>query len=486
MKSLILIFVAMCSLSVVNGAERDSMVVNLSLDDAIALATKRSVSMVVAENQKLTAYWRYNSYKAEMLPEISFSGALPSYSQSYTTYQKDDGSYTFLKSDYLNLTGGLQVTQNIPLTGGSIAVQSSLDFMRQIGSTNEFMSVPIAITLTQPIFGVNNIRWSKRIEPLQYEESMIEYDEDVIDITLSVIAKYFNALLSKSQLDVARENLKNSDELYKIAKGREKIGDISQRDLSQLELQALQAKATVTEGESNLRAQMFQLSAFLTFTDGYELSIEAPTKVPSGRLEYYDVLDLAMEHSSFAKSVIRRSLESEYEVATAKGSRRAIDLYASFGYTGIGDRLNESYTNTTTNQIVRVGVVVPILDWGKRKSEVKMAESNQRVVEAQIAEEKISFKQDIFLLVENYNNQAAQFEISTMAKEIASRNYNTTFQTFISGDSDILTLNDARERRDAALQTYIEQMYLYWNYYYQIERLCLRNMDVIIGSNIIK
>ncbi len=226
---------------------------------------------------------------------------------------------------------------------------------------------------------------------------------------------------------------------------------------------------------------MFQLRTILALPESYEFAIERPQSTPSGQLDYHQVLNYAMEYSSFAKSVIRRSLESEYQVATAKGNRRQIDLYASFGYSGVGDDINYSYTNTTKNHIIEFGISVPILDWGKRKADVRMAQSNHEVVEAQIAEENISFNQDIFLLVENYNNQAAQFEISDLAEQIASKNYNTTFQTFLSGESDILTLNDARERYDAARQTFIEQMYMYWNYYYQIERVCLEKMDVLIG-----
>ncbi|MFI3262290.1 MAG: TolC family protein [Rikenellaceae bacterium] len=465
----VVLFFMLNNFSVVQATEIDSTENTLSLKNAIELALTNSVSSAIVENTKLAAYWRYDSYKANMLPEISFSGTLPSYVQSYSSYQKSDGTYTFLESSYLEFTGGLKVTQNIPLTGGTISLQTTLDLLQQVGSdANEFMSIPIALTLNQPIFGVNTLRWSKRIEPVQFEESQREYDEGMVDVALSTVAKYFNALLSKSQMEIARENLKNSEELFRVAKGRQQIGDISVRDLSQLELQALQAKATLTSAESSFRAQMFQLRAFLALSEEEQLAIETPLEVPSGKLSYQSVLDYAMENSSFAKSVIRRSLEAEYEVATAKGNRRSINLYATFGYTGVGDKIKSSYTNMVTNQVVSVGLSVPILDWGKRKADVMTAESNRNLVESQITEDKMSFKQEIFLLVENFNNQAAQFEIASLAEKIAAKNYSTTFQTFLMGDVDILTLNDARERRDAASQKFIEEMYMYWNYYYQV------------------
>lgn len=64
-------------------------------------------------------------------------------------------------------------------------------------------------------------------------------------------------------------------------------------------------------------------------------------------------------------------------------------------------------------------MTIPILDWGKRRGKVKVAESNRDVTLSKIRQEEISFNQDIFLLVENFNNQAAQLEIAQEADVIA-------------------------------------------------------------------
>ncbi len=481
-KSLLAVLLLALTTTGYQASARDYAPAVISLDKAIELATERSVSALIAENQMLSALWSYNSYKANMLPAISLTSTLPSYNQSYTSYQKEDGSYTFVQDNNLGLSSGLYITQNIPLTGGSVTLQSALYFTRQLGTQgdNKLMSTPIAITINQPIFGVNSLRWAKKIEPMRLEESKREYAQSKIDVVIYVTSLFFNALISKSQLDMASENMKNSEELYEIAKARRAIGDISQRDLSQLELQALQAKASMTDAESNFRAKMFQLRAYLAISQAEEISIITPSNTPDGKLDYGVVLGYAMENSTFAKNIIRRSLEADYQVATAKGNRRQINLYASFGYSGIGDNIAYSYRNTTTNKVLEMGISIPILDWGKNKANVKMAESNSSVVEAQIEQEKISFNQDIFLLVESYNNQKAQYDIAIMARAIAAKNYNTTYQMFISGESDILTLNDARESRDAAAQNCIEQMYLYWSYYYQIERVCLESMEALL------
>ena len=123
--------------------------------------------------------------------------------------------------------------------------------------------------------------------------------------------------------------------------------------------------------------------------------------------------------------------------------------------------------------MVEVGMTIPILDWGKRRGKVKVAESNRDVTLSKIRQEEISFNQDIFLLVENFNNQAAQLEIAQEADVIAEKRYKTSSETFMIGKINILDLNDAQQSKDEAKQKHIQELYDYWNYYYNIRSVTL-------------
>ena len=125
------------------------------------------------------------------------------------------------------------------------------------------------------------------------------------------------------------------------------------------------------------------------------------------------------------------------------------------------------------NQIVEVGLSIPILDWGKRKGKVKVAESNRDVVLSKIRQEQMDFNQDIFLLVENFNNQAAQLEIAAEVDTLAEKRYKTSIETFMIGKIDILDLNDAQSSKDDAKQKHIQELYYYWRYFYNIRSITL-------------
>ena len=125
------------------------------------------------------------------------------------------------------------------------------------------------------------------------------------------------------------------------------------------------------------------------------------------------------------------------------------------------------------NQIVEVGLSIPILDWGKRKGKVKVAESNRDVVLSKIRQEQMDFNQDIFLLVENFNNQAAQLEIAAEVDTLAEKRYKTSIETFMIGKIDILDLNDAQSSKDDAKLKHIQELYYYLRYFYNIRSITL-------------
>lgn len=450
-------------------------VVELTLKEAIRLAQAQSVDAAVALNELKTSYWEYRTYKADQLPEVNFTANLPAYSNTYSLYQKEEGGYTYVRSNTLGLDGEISVDQNIALTGGTVSLNTSLDFTRQLGSNvyNEYMSIPVGVTLTQPVFGVNNHKWKRRIEPVRYKEAKAQYMESVEKVTISAISYFFNLLYYKENLAISNQNLENANKLYEIAIAKRKIGHISESELMQLQLSALQAKGLVTEAQSRLNSSMFQIVAFLGLNEDDVVEPVLPEILASSRMNYREVLDKAQENNSFAKNILRRQLEADYEVAKAKGNRRSINLRASVGYTGKDAALDLAYRHLKGNQIVEVGVSIPLLDWGKRKGQVKVAESNREVILSRTRQEQMEFNQDIFLLVENFNNQAGQLEIAQQADAIAGRRYETAIETFLIGKINILDLNDAQNSKDNAKLKYINEMLMFWSYYYRIRSITL-------------
>ena len=145
------------------------------------------------------------------------------------------------------------------------------------------------------------------------------------------------------------------------------------------------------------------------------------------------------------------------------------------GVSGQDEKLSSSLheVNLRDNRILELGVSIPILDWGKRKGQVKTAEARRETALSEMEKEQRDFNHAIFLIVRNFNNQPRQLDIAREADRIARQRYQTSVEAFVLGKTDVLNLNDAQSSKDIARRNYVEQMYLLWTYYYQIRSLTL-------------
>jgi outer membrane protein TolC len=138
--------------------------------------------------------------------------------------------------------------------------------------------------------------------------------------------------------------------------------------------------------------------------------------------------------------------------------------------------LPEVYQDPFQNeQRFRIGFAIPIVDWGQGKGKVKMAQSNQELVDVQISQEQADFEQNIFVQVMQFNIQDDQVFIAAKADTIAQNRYDVTKQRFLIGKIDVLNLNDALKEKDNAKRGYLESLRNYWTYFYNMRQLTLFN-----------
>ena len=149
----------------------------LTLDDAISIAADSSLSAIRAESSYLSGYWEYRAFKAERLPSLTLNLTPAQYNRRIVQ-RYDSGSdrdvYRTQQSYYAS--GGLSVKQNVDWTGGTLYMETNLDYLRYFGADtySQFTSVPFRIGYSQNLVGYNDFKWDKLIEPLKYERKQKE------------------------------------------------------------------------------------------------------------------------------------------------------------------------------------------------------------------------------------------------------------------------------------------------------------------------
>ena len=157
-------------LSLTAGAQ-EKQVLTLTLGEVIHLAQEQSPSAVSARLNRESAELSYKDYKANYLPSVTLSSN-PYYSRSINRITQPDGSYKYLEQNSLSTDLSLSIQQNLSLTGGTFSITSSLDrsdyFREGQDKETSYSTNPIYIGYSQSLFGVNSLKWDRRIQPIAY------------------------------------------------------------------------------------------------------------------------------------------------------------------------------------------------------------------------------------------------------------------------------------------------------------------------------
>ena len=446
----------------------------LKLEDVILIAQQRAPDALIATHRYRSSYWQYRYFKADYMPQLDLSGAPVSFTNAYTYVQTPTGG---VYAPYYQMSSnlGLSLKQKIGFTGGDISLSSSLRSLVYFDDGEmEFISNPIGITLNQPLFGYNSFKWERKVEPMKYNEARQEYLEQMETVAITATNYFFNLLLAQINVKIQETNLANNDTLYQIAKGRYNMGTIAENEVLNMELNYLNSKSQLEAAKLDLQMRKFDLSSFLRIQDETDIILIPPAEVPDLVVNVSDAVDYAAAHRSDAIAFERRLLEANSVVDQAKKeSRFSANLSVSYGLNNQSDVFQSVYSGARDQQSVYLGLQIPILDWGRAKGRINMAESQQELVRTSIEQEKIDFNQEVFLKVMQFNMQKNQLAIAAKSDTVAERRYDFTKQRYLIGTIDITELNSSMTDKDSRKKGYIAALHSYWLNFYEIRKLTL-------------
>lgn len=452
-------------------------VVMMSLDDAISTAHDQSPAALLARHTFLTGYWEYRAFQAEQLPSLQLSGSLGQYNRSLVALQDaTTGAYNYVGNNTLNNSLSLSLNQNITRTGGTVSVITGLGRLDQFSPQSRLIwnSNPIYVSVSQPISGYNSFWWDKKIEPRKYELAKREYIESMEAITVTVVGYFFDLLLAQQRLEIARASHENSSQMHAIAQERFLLGSLSRDEVLQLELKLLNDDLSISDCAVTAQVAMMRLRNYLGYNETVELVLEAPESEGSLTLPYEDVLAKVFENSSTSLEHEIQTLSAARAVAQAKASAGpSANLSARFGLNQVGDKLPEAYRHPLNQEVVGLTLSVPILDWGRGKGRVKVAQSQVEVAAAQIEQAKAQLRENVALKVMRFNRQSSQCEVSRKAEAVGRDRYAAARDRFLAGSTGVTDLNTAQSEMESASLRYLQDLAAWWEYYYDIRQMTL-------------
>ncbi len=460
----------------------------LTLQEVIDLSLKQSPQATLAATSYRNKYWVYKTYKSNYMPQLRLNATLPELTRSYQNVDQNDGSYAFRLRSASTSSVGLNLSQNVGITGGQIFLGSTLDRLDLFGTVNStsYLSSPFIIGFNQPIFGFNSLKWQKKIEPLKYEESIKAYNEEMEQVCIRASDLFFNLLMAQNMVQMQEKNLSNTDTLYKISLGRYNLGKIAENELLQMELSLMNAKTNLAQAQLDVELSTLQLKTYLKFKGDENFELKTPALLPLFEVNESKALAEAIANRQQITSFRRQRLEAESEVARAKGERFNIGLNASYGLTQSAVTIDNVYLKPLEQQRLRFGIDIPIVDWGRANAQIQTAIANKELIETQMEQAEQNFKQEVFLAVKQLNMYRQKLLIAQKSDSITQKRYDITIKRYLIGKIGMTELNMAITDVNQTKQDYIMALRSYWNAFFELRRKTLydfeRNQPILYSN----
>ena len=451
----------------------------LSLQQVVQMAKENSIASKQAVTLKETKYWEYRTFRANYNPQLSLSGVLPAYSKTFSEVVQPDGTVLFQPIHNDNSSLQLNFSQAISATGGTVygitSMQRYNDFDRH---TTLFNGEPYGIGYSQPLFQYNPFKWDKKIEPLKYQESRQAYIESQEQISTTVEGYFFDLLLAQENLQIAENNLTNTQEILKVANVKFDLGKISKNEILQIKLEILNAEKSVGIARRDMQVATLTLRSYIGMDGKTAIKLMPPSVIRKIEIPGELVIAQALANRSDAIAFVRRIAEAKRDVAIARGQNGLkAALTANLGYSKTAASVSKVYQSPLDQQLLQLQFTIPILDWGRSKARTATAKANMQLVEYTVEQDRQTFTQQILTQVSLFNLMKNQIEITAEADSIASEKYQISKERYLLGDLGITDLSISFQENDQAKRDYIASLRDYWGAFYQLRYLALYDFE---------
>jgi len=458
---------------------QDTLKVSLSLRNVVDMAISQSSAVKYVQNQDVNYYWRWKNHQTRFRPQLTLSGDLPNFENQTKPITQPDGSIVFSQITQLETSAQLALSQPIPHLGAYIYAASGIVRLQDFNNnTVGFSGYPVSVGITQPIFAYNWMKWSRMTEPLVYEEAQKRFIESIEEISYNATARFFNYLKIQTNYTLAESNLSNSRDNLKIAQVKKQLGNISGNDFSRIQLSVFNAQKALNNARISLKNADYELKKYIGLDQMKNIELVIPLDMMLWEVDADVALKESLDNRKETPQFERRLIQADRDLTRAKREAGVgATLSMSYGVSNSADNFGGVYENPEQQQNMRLRLSMPIMDWGRSESKVKLAESQRELVLYDVDQDRQDFERRVVVQVEQFNLIKSQIATAEAADKVAEEGYKIALKKFQNGEISITDLNISLQEREGAKRDYISSIENYWESFYLLREVTLYDFE---------
>ena len=348
-------------------------------------------------------------FRKSLLPKITLTSSVP-YQRAISNVTQPDGTIKFIERNYLNPNMGLNVSQALPFTGGTISLSNSINYSRDFNNNyTNFSSNWVNLSYQQSINGYNDYKWNKKINNLTKKKDSIEYFQNLIRLKYDIAKSYIDAETTQLKSNLLQENINRVKFVLTEINEKYKYGRAIKIDVEQAELTLEQLKGYLQANTIEYKNSLNQLKrkANIEFQDSVMLKSVDEIEYTIDKEE----LIKKMEENGYNIEWKIKELEAEANLDKIKKEGSiSLNLQVGLGLNSSANEISQLFNTPRQTQFVTFGVRVPILDWGISKDKANIAFIEKENLKYKIEEERNRKTQAIEELINYYWTLKSQIQ----------------------------------------------------------------------------
>ena len=476
------LFITACLLMICLTAPK-AQIYHLSLEESIEIAKKQSYEIQNLLQENIIAENNLKAATAQLRTNINLDFTLPQYTETVREWEDSTG-ISFYSIQTLRGIGNLSIYQPLP-TDGRVYINTGLSSVNDYNTDRRATQFNTRIGLMQPLnsfWGYNQIRSQLKTAGLNYERTNKALKRAELNMIYAVSNGYYSLLQLQKGMEIAQMNLERQTEATEISKNKYDAGLIR-------EVENLQNEVDLVEAQNDYDISTLELkSANNLFKQLLGLELDATVTIKT-ETNLYVIVNINPEKAvemAISNRLEIRDREIQIELQQLNISMRKSQgmpqarLDASWGRDGVSMLgSSDSYSNSIlrtwddlkvrpANYQVGLTISIPIIDWGRNKSLVKVEQARQKQNILGKEEQEREIEVEVRNLVANVQTALTQLQMLEKNVSVAEKSYGITLQRYTDGDIDSQTLALDRTRLNNAQSRHLRA---YVNYRLQLADL---------------
>jgi outer membrane protein len=376
-----------------------------------------------------------------------------------------------------------RVEQPILITDGTLSLTNQFGWQSSYSDASDVESQVffnnLYLNFNQPLFTYNRQKLELKELELNFENANLAYVMQRLNMERNVTQFFYNVYMTQMNLNIAREELNNTQKSYEIIKNKVDAGLAAMEELYQAELNLATSKSSLQDRQVAFENAKDQLKLYLGMDLYTDFSILADVSANAVPVD----LEKAIETGLASRMELRqREIDietSQFDLIRTKSLNEFRgDLNLRLGISGDNRNLDQIFDAPTNSPSVGVSFNIPLFDWGEKKARIAAQEAAIEAQKLNYTDEQNQIIIGIRQAYRNIQNQLNQIAIAEQSQTNAQLTYEINLERYENGDLTGMDLNlyqtQLSERKIAYAQALIN---------YKIELLNLKIQSLFDFEN---